>query len=191
MWSLVHTCSAPGYGWCWQPHCTSLTHLLSHSPKSLFHIMYLFNSSVSHSSILTFRSNLASYSTEKIGLIQDTLQKHLPPLLPSCTWAFHIRSVPSCVHRPSPSHLFKGIDPAVVLPHIISFLSLLESFPHGSNSKKSACSVRDLGSIRKIPLEKGTPTHSSIFAWRIPWTGRGDWQATVHSIAKSQTGLRL
>ena len=32
------------------------------------------------------------------------------------------------------------------------------------------------------PLEKGMATHSSILAWRIPWTG-----ATVHGIAKSQT----
>ena len=28
--------------------------------------------------------------------------------------------------------------------------------------------VRSLG--REDPLEKGTATHSSILAWRIPWT---------------------
>ena len=28
--------------------------------------------------------------------------------------------------------------------------------------------VRSLG--QKDPLEKGTATHSSILAWRIPWT---------------------
>ena len=28
--------------------------------------------------------------------------------------------------------------------------------------------VRSLG--REDPLEKGMATHSSIFAWRIPWT---------------------
>ena len=27
------------------------------------------------------------------------------------------------------------------------------------------------------PLKKGMAIHSSILAWRIPWT-RGDWQAT-------------
>ena len=32
------------------------------------------------------------------------------------------------------------------------------------------------------PLEKGKATHSSILAWRIPWT-------TVHGVAKSWTGL--
>ena len=31
-------------------------------------------------------------------------------------------------------------------------------------------------------LEKEMATHSSILAWRIPWT-----EATVHGVAKSQT----
>ena len=33
------------------------------------------------------------------------------------------------------------------------------------------------------PLEKGMATHSSILAWRIPWTERA-WWATVPGIAK-------
>jgi len=37
-------------------------------------------------------------------------------------------------------------------------------------------------------------THSSVLAWRIPWTEEGlertDWQATVHRVAKSWTGLK-
>ena len=41
-------------------------------------------------------------------------------------------------------------------------------FPCGSAGKESACSVRDLG--WEDPLEKGKATHSSILAWRIPWT---------------------
>ena len=32
-------------------------------------------------------------------------------------------------------------------------------------------------------------THSSILAWRIPWT-RGAWQAIVHGIAQSRTQLK-
>ena len=44
--------------------------------------------------------------------------------------------------------------------------------------------VRSLG--WEDPLEKGTATHSSILAWRIP-VDRGAWQATVHGVAKSQT----
>ena len=38
------------------------------------------------------------------------------------------------------------------------------------------------------PLEKGMASHSSILAWRIPMN-REAWQATVHGVAKSQTGL--
>ena len=34
------------------------------------------------------------------------------------------------------------------------------------------------------PLEKGMATHSSILAWRIPWT-RGTWQAIVHGVEKN------
>ena len=38
------------------------------------------------------------------------------------------------------------------------------------------------------PLEEGMATHSSILAWRIPWTERA-WQAIVHGVAKNQTPL--
>ena len=46
--------------------------------------------------------------------------------------------------------------------------------------KKSACNAGDLG--WEDPLEKGKSTHSSILAWRIPWT-------IVHGVTKSQTQL--
>ena len=35
-------------------------------------------------------------------------------------------------------------------------------------------------------LEKEMATHSNILVWRIPMD-RGDWQATIHRVAKSQT----
>ena len=35
-------------------------------------------------------------------------------------------------------------------------------------------------------LEEGMETYSSILAWRIPMD-RGNWPATVHGVAKSQT----
>ena len=35
-------------------------------------------------------------------------------------------------------------------------------------------------------LEKSMAVHSSIIAWRIPWTD-GAWQTTVHRVAKSWT----
>ena len=40
----------------------------------------------------------------------------------------------------------------------------------------------------KDPLEKGLATHSSILAWRIPWT-EGTWRGTVYWVAKSWTQL--
>ena len=44
-------------------------------------------------------------------------------------------------------------------------------FPCGSAGKESACSAGDLGLILGWdPLEKGKATHSSVLAWRIPWT---------------------
>ena len=44
--------------------------------------------------------------------------------------------------------------------------------------------VQSLG--REDPLEKEMATHSSILAWRIPWTEEPGW-ATVHRVTKSQT----
>ena len=45
-------------------------------------------------------------------------------------------------------------------------------FPGGSIGKESARNVGDLGSIPGLgrSLEKGKATHSSVLAWRIPWT---------------------
>ena len=39
------------------------------------------------------------------------------------------------------------------------------------------------------PLEKGMATHSSILAWKIPWTEKPG-QATAHGVAKNQTQLK-
>ena len=49
---------------------------------------------------------------------------------------------------------------------------LLLGFPCGSAGKESACNAGDLGLIPGLgrSLEKGKSTHSSILAWRIPWT---------------------
>ena len=50
-------------------------------------------------------------------------------------------------------------------------------FPGGSDSKAPACNAGDLGLIPASgkSLEKEMATHSSILAWRIPWT-----EATYH-----------
>ena len=63
---------------------------------------------------------------------------------------------------------------ASILWHSAFFMVLLTSvgFPCGSAGKESTCNAEDLGSIPgwEDPLEKGKSTHSSILAWRIPWT---------------------
>ena len=46
--------------------------------------------------------------------------------------------------------------------------------------------VRSLG--WEDPLEKEMPTHSSVLAWRIPWTEEPE-RATVHAVTKSWTRL--
>ena len=44
-------------------------------------------------------------------------------------------------------------------------------FPSDSNGKESACSAGDpRSSGQEDSLEKAMATHSSILAWRIPWT---------------------
>ena len=47
--------------------------------------------------------------------------------------------------------------------------------------------VQSLG--REDPLEKETATHSSILAWKIPWTEEPGRLQSVHGVAKSQTRL--
>ena len=49
-------------------------------------------------------------------------------------------------------------------------------FPDGGSGKEPACQCRKCNETRvrslgqEDPLEKGMATHSSILAWRIPWT---------------------
>ena len=49
--------------------------------------------------------------------------------------------------------------------------------------------VRSLG--LEDPLEKEMATHSSILAWRIPWTEEHSGGYTVHGVAESDTTERL
>ena len=47
--------------------------------------------------------------------------------------------------------------------------------------------VQSLG--EEDPLEKGMVIHSSILAWRIPWTEKPSGPHTVRGITKSRTQL--
>ena len=57
----------------------------------------------------------------------------------------------------------------------------MKDIPGGSEVKVSACIAGDVGSIPgwEDSLEKEMATHSSILAWRIPWTDEpGGLQST-------------
>ena len=58
--------------------------------------------------------------------------------------------------------------------------------PGGSDSKELACNAGNLG--WEDPLEKGLATHSSILAWRIPWTEEPGRLQIIQF--KSQTQLK-
>ena len=57
-------------------------------------------------------------------------------------------------------------------PKLIYGFSVILGFPHSSVGKESACNAGDPVSIPGLGrfLEKEMATHSSILAWRIPWT---------------------
>ena len=65
-----------------------------------------------------------------------------------------------------------------------------KGFPGGSDGKETACSAGDLGlmpGLQEDPLEKERATHSSVLAWRIPWTDEpGD-----HSLWSERLGHEI
>ena len=70
----------------------------------------------------------------------------------------------------------------------LNVLSCLKSFPDDSDGKESTCNAGDQGltpGLGRSPRE-GMATHSSILAWRIPWTEEPGMDAE-HGITKSQT----
>ena len=60
-------------------------------------------------------------------------------------------------------------------------------YPDSSDGKESASNAGDLGSIpgSENPLEEEMATHSSILAWRIPWTEEA---GRVQSIGLQRVG---
>ena len=59
-------------------------------------------------------------------------------------------------------------------------------FPGGSDIKEYACNAGDLG--QEDPLEKEMATHSSILAFRIPWT---EEPGGLQSIGSQKVGYNL
>ena len=51
-------------------------------------------------------------------------------------------------------------------------LKISKGFPRSADGKASDCNAGDLGLIPRLgrSLQKEVATHSSILAWRTPWT---------------------
>ena len=90
----------------------------------------------------------------------------------------------------TPAHLPQHVLFSHVL--VVPAADVLTSSSFGSTSLVAQM-IKNLPIMQEIwvqslgwedPLEKGKATHSSILAWRIPWT------VLVHGVAKSQTRLR-
>ena len=66
------------------------------------------------------------------------------------------------------------------------FCRTLEGFPGSSADKESACNTGDPDSIPGLgrSSENRTATHSSILAWRIPWTEETGrlWSMGLHRV---------
>ena len=50
-------------------------------------------------------------------------------------------------------------------------------FPHGTSGKEPALWEMEEMQVPSLedPLEEGMATHSSVLAWRIPWTEESGW----------------
>ena len=69
-------------------------------------------------------------------------------------------------------------------------MSFTMNFPAGSDSKESACSAGDLGSIPGLGRSPGEGNGYLLqYSCLKNSMVRGAWQATVHGVAKSWTQL--
>ena len=107
-----------------------------------------------------------------------------------------ISFTPTLPERPLESFAFSPFYTLSV--HGLPSVCLSLGFPGGPNDKRPSCNAgdsRDAGSIlgREDPLEEAMATHSSILAWRIPWTeepGR-QWSKRHWVVKESDTTLEF
>ena len=87
----------------------------------------------------------------------------------------------------SPAQRFRG-DLIRLMAETLSgvYTNLPMDFPGGSDGKMSAYNEGDPGSIPgQEDLEKEMATHSSILAWKIPWT---EEPGRLHSTGSQRVG---
>ena len=84
-----------------------------------------------------------------------------------------------CIFLPTRTHiLITPLLEKAIFFFLFYFLNYESMITHlqetwgGSAGKESACNAGELGQSLswEDPLEKGKATHSSVLAWRIPWT---------------------
>ena len=90
-------------------------------------------------------------------------QTHLSLILDSDTY---LLSEPQANYLTSLSLVYKSIQ-SINMPNIYCITIL--GFP-GDSGKESACQCRGCKRRMFDPLEEEMATHSSILAWKIPWT---------------------
>ena len=89
---------------------------------------------------------------------------------------------------------FVCIVPVLLLTTLLSLLYRQGNrgfgFPRWLSSKESACNAGDSGlpSLGRENMEEDMAIHSSILAWRIPWTEEPGGLQSMGS-RESQTGL--
>ena len=69
----------------------------------------------------------------------------------------------------SESHSDQGSNPTFILIYDVN-----RGFPGGTGGKEPAANAGDMRDVLSLgqedPLEEGMANHSSILAWRVPWT---------------------
>ena len=121
-------------------------------------------------------THLAPMITNNINLVPTTFY------IPDMYWMASIHYPPYTVLQPHKvvTGIFTQLHDRGLWHAVFGLFYLLnkfpswiyEHFPGASNSKESTCNAGDQVSSlsQEDPLEEETATHSSILAWRIPWT---------------------
>ena len=121
-------------------------------------------------------THLAPMITNNINLVPTTFY------IPDTYWMASIHYPPYTVLQPHKvvTGIFTQLHDRGLWHAVFGLFYLLnkfpswiyEHFPGASNSKESTCNAGDQVSSlsQEDPLEEETATHSSILAWRIPWT---------------------
>ena len=145
--------------------------------RFLNHIEFIFVYSVkslSHIQLFATLWTIAYQAPPSMGFSREEYQSGLP--------------FPSPGDPPNP-----GIEPRFPTLQADALPSELPGLPLCSAGKESTFNVRDLGSIPGLRISpgegKGYPTHSSILAWRIPWTAQfmglqRVWLSLTYSVKK-------